>query len=82
MKMADSQGLVTPSKNRQSIESSPFIYRQWMTSYASGHTSVIRKFLGHVSVYKFFKLRALRIKTFEVRYLTAKSNALVAHLDQ
>ena len=29
---ADSQGLVTTSKNRQSIESSPFIYRQWMRS--------------------------------------------------
>ena len=36
--MADSQGLVTTSQNRQSIESSPFIYRQCMTSYASGYT--------------------------------------------
>ena len=27
-KRLDSQGLVTTSKNRQSIESSPFIYRQ------------------------------------------------------
>ena len=31
-KMADSQGLVTTSKNRQSIESSPFIYGKCMKS--------------------------------------------------
>ena len=31
-KMADSQGLVTTSKNGQSIESSPFIYVKCMTS--------------------------------------------------
>ena len=32
------------SKNGQSIESSPFIYRQCMTSYASGYTSVVETF--------------------------------------
>ena len=76
-KMADSLGLVTTSKNRQSIESSPFIYRQCMTSYASGYTSVIRKFWGTCKCTNSLKRRALRIKTFEVRYLTAKSNAVI-----
>ena len=43
-KTADSKGLVMTSKNGQSIESSPFIYRQCMRSYASGYTSVIETF--------------------------------------
>ena len=40
--MADSQGLVTISKNRQSIKSSPFIYGQFMTS-CLGYTPVYEK---------------------------------------
>ena len=36
-KRADSQGLVTTSKTRQSIESSPFIYGKCMTSCLGLH---------------------------------------------